>query len=49
VSAATLAGAYRRFGFTRKRGRDRVDFDSLAAIHTGMAISRELAERDDGE
>lgn len=49
VNAATLAVAYGRIGFTRRRGHDRVDFDSLAAIEAGMAISRELAERDDGE
>ena len=49
VSAATLAAAYERFGFTRNRGSDRADFDSAAAIDTGIAIWRELAERDDGE
>ena len=49
VSAATMAAAYERFGFARNRGRDRVDFDSVAAIETGVTIARELAERDDGE
>jgi hypothetical protein len=49
VSAATLAAAYERFGFTRNRGHDRLDFDSIAAVETGMTISRQLAERDDGE
>ena len=49
VSAGTMAAAYGRFGFARNRGRDRVDFDSVAAIDTGMTIARELAERDDGE
>ncbi len=49
VSAATLAAAYERFGFTRNRGSDRADFDSAAAIDAGTTIWRELAERDDGE
>jgi hypothetical protein len=49
VSAETMAAAYERFGFTRNRRRDRVEFDSVAAIDTGMTIARELAERDDGD
>jgi hypothetical protein len=49
VSAETMAAAYRRFGFTRNRGSERVDFDSVAAIDTGMAIWQELTDQDDGE
>jgi hypothetical protein len=49
VSAETMAAAYQRFGFTRNRGAERVDFDSVAAIDTGMAILRELVDQDDGE
>jgi len=48
VNAATLAAAYERLGFTRNRGSDRADFDSVAAIDAGITIWRELAERDAG-
>jgi hypothetical protein len=49
VSAGTLARAYERFGFTRSRGVDRVDFDTVAAIDTGVTIARELADRANGD
>ena len=49
VSAETMAAAYQRFGFTRNRAGQRVDFDSIAAIDAGMTIWRELAARDYGE
>jgi hypothetical protein len=49
VSAQTMAVAYERFGFTRNRGVDRVDFDTVAAIDTGIAIWRELWRRSDGD
>jgi hypothetical protein len=49
VSAETMAAAYQRFGFIRNRGGKRVEFDSVAAIDAGMAISRELADQNDGE
>jgi hypothetical protein len=44
-----MALAYERFGFTRHRGFDRVDFDTAAAIDTGVTISRELADRANGD
>jgi len=49
VSAGTMALAYERFGFTRNRGLDRVDFDTVAAIETGATIGRELADRANGD
>lgn len=49
VSAATMAVAYERFGFVRSRGRERAEFDTLAAIDAGATIWRELAAWDDGE
>ncbi len=49
ISAETMAAAYQRFGFTRNRGGERLDFDSVAAIDAGMTIWRELADQDDGE
>jgi hypothetical protein len=49
VSAATMARAYERFGFARHRGFDRVDFDTMAAIDTGVTIARELADRATGD
>jgi hypothetical protein len=49
VSARTMALAYERFGFTRNRGFDRVDFDTVAAIDTGVTILRELADRANGD
>ena len=49
VSAGTMALAYERFGFTRNRGFDRVDFDTAAAIDTGVTSSRELADRANGD
>jgi hypothetical protein len=49
VSPGTMASAYERFGFTRKRGWDRVDFDTKEAIVTGVTIARELADRADGD
>jgi hypothetical protein len=49
VSAGTMALAYERFGFKRRRALDRVDFDTVAAIDTGIAIWRELADRANGD
>ena len=49
VSARTMAKAYERFGFSRSRGAERTDFDTLAAIDAGTTIWRELSERADGE
>jgi hypothetical protein len=49
VSARTMAAAYERFGFTRNRRAERVDFDTVAAIATGVTIWRELGERASGE
>jgi hypothetical protein len=49
VSPGTMALAYERFGFTRSRGFDRVDFDTVAAIDIGVTISRELADRSNGD
>jgi hypothetical protein len=49
VSAGTMALAYERFGFTRNRGFRRVDFDTMAAIDTGVTIARELADRANGD
>jgi hypothetical protein len=49
VSAGTLALAYERFGFTKHRRFDRVDFDTAAAIDTGVTIWRELADRATGD
>ena len=49
VSAGTLALAFKRFGFAKRRGFDRVDFDTAAAIDTGVTIWRELADRANGD
>ena len=49
VNAKTMAAAYKRFGITRHRAGQRVDFDSVAAIDAGMTIWRELAAQDYGE
>jgi hypothetical protein len=49
VSAQTMAAAYKRFGFTRNRSGEQLDFDTTAAIATGLTVWRELSARDDGE
>lgn len=49
VSATTMAAAYQRFGFTRTRGSERMEFDTVAAIDTGNAIWQELTDQDYGE
>ena len=49
VSARTMAAAYERFGFVKRRGPERAEFDTLAAIDAGAMIWRELDQREDGE
>jgi hypothetical protein len=49
VDSRTLARAYEKFGFTRRAGPSRVDFDTAAAIGTGDTIWREMSLRADGD
>jgi hypothetical protein len=49
VSAETMAIAYERFGFTKSRGLEQMDFDTRAAVDAGVTIWKELLDRGDGD